>query len=603
MATTYGTRWTVTFKDRNQVTRIIYIKQAGWSGDVTEVIPGKNPLVVEEDNSDDLNKRVRSTTGRLEVVEENFGDLSDMFPQWSTQIMVECSGMFFGYIKAQNSSNAWEAGPRTLKFNLVSPLALAYDIPMPINTTMGIREVGSVMNDLLTTLNYESIIMPIGNLTSSTRGDFFRGSIRGMLICPYDDKKAYKYPNNNSVFAPISCGELLEAICVKHDLICHDLPFSASWVLLFRRISGGGTYYKWETSYIGSGNYDSGIVIGNDTLRRSMAADFTIADDSNSEQLVRPYSMVTVNHEGDLGENQVMAPTWQSEYVPNSLNNLLRPRGIWLNIADQNILMRGESMAKPETTGSDYDDYEVVDELDINTQYAYADKTLLFSVTFYNVDPSKLYRFKFAYQKSDEVINTGFWITARGKSGWYYPGMGGTYHPIAQTEQFETCGLNSDTNSHERTANFYMLADEWITINVYSESGLKAVKVWDMRLEGKPYAVTAFSDKYEAIPYAEQLVGNNGSKELTIEQMLNTTFFSNYYTSNLTFNSPYLQNYILFLSSQRRLRVKVRGTFDLSWFFYKYYINDQNELWRLIAITRDVRDGSYTLTFHHSQLF
>lgn len=593
MATIYGTRWTVTFKDRNNTTRVILIQQAGWDGDVTEVMPGNDPLIIDEESSEDLNKRVRGITGRLEVVEENYGDLTDMFPKWNLQMKVVCSGVFIGYIKAQNSTNTWCAGPRTLKFNVQSPLALANDIKMPLNTTMGLREMGSVMSDLLTTMGYDRITMPNG---TAMKGDFFRGSIRGMLICPYANDRDYHYEHDSEVFAPISCGELLEAICVKHDLICHDYTATMEQHLLFQRLREPGVYYSWTTANITAGNYDTSYTYNYGETLRAMNTDFINADDSNSEQLVRPYSTITVKHEGERGDERVKAPTEQSEYVTNTIYDLLRPRGIWLNVVDQNIMMRGESLPKPETTGSDADDYEIVDELDINTQNAYGDKTLLFSVTFYNIDPGMLYRFKFSYKKSDEVINTGFWLSARGKSGWYYGGAGQDYHPIATTEQFIPCSLNSDTDSHGRTANLYMIADEWITINVYSESGLKAVKVWDMRLEGKLYSTEGFKDRYEALPFASQLIGNGGGKDLTINQMLNNTYFSNYYQSSLAFSSV---DYGIFLSSQRRLRYTVRGQFTMFWYLYKYYINNQSEWWKIIAVSRNVRDNSYTLTFHN----
>ena len=154
----YANRWSITFKDFDGTTRVIYIQQDGWTGGVTALTPGNNPMIWDEDITEDLTKRVRGKTGRIEVIEHTYGELRDLYPSTPLQNRVVCNGVFFGYIKAQNSSNGWEAGPRTLKLNILSPLALAYDIPMPINTTMGLREMGSVIVDLMDTLGYDFMV-------------------------------------------------------------------------------------------------------------------------------------------------------------------------------------------------------------------------------------------------------------------------------------------------------------------------------------------------------------------------------------------------------------------------------------------------------------
>ena len=145
----YTNRWSITFKDFENTTRTIYIQQDGWSGGVTALTPGNNPMIWEEDSSEDLTRRVRGKTGRIEVIEENYGDLADLYPTRPMKNRVVCSGVFWGYIKAQNSTNGWESGPRTLKLNILSPLAMAYDIPMPINASLGLREMGGVMLDII----------------------------------------------------------------------------------------------------------------------------------------------------------------------------------------------------------------------------------------------------------------------------------------------------------------------------------------------------------------------------------------------------------------------------------------------------------------------
>lgn len=593
MATTYGNKWSITFKDFDQTTRTIYIQKAGWSGGVTAVTPGKNPMILEEDNSEDLRKYVRGITGRIEVVEENYGDLSELYPQWSTQMRVVCDGVFFGYIKAQNSTNAWEAGPRTIKLNILSPLALAYNIPMPINTTLGLREVGSVMSDLLTTLGYDYIVMPGG---TAAKGDFFRGSIRGMLICPYADDKDYNYANDSEVFAPMSCGDVLEAICQRHDMICHDVMTTSFSQIVFQRLKTPGIYYRWATVNITSGNYNTAEAFDIGDTKHGILSDFSVADNNNNEQLVHAYSQIDINHEGKRGEENIPAPTVQSQYEPNTIYNRLLPRGIWLSNMNANVMLRGEWMPKAGTEGHDRDDYEVVDELDVNLPGQVADDTLLFTLAFYNVDPTLVYRLKMSYNHSGS--SSYFRISARGKGGWY--NYGSELRPVNPNEIKSIMNL-SGGGSLEGYADFYMIPDEYIIVNVYASPYLGQIKVWDIQLEGRPIQSSGITDKYAEHRFVERLVGNAGGKDLTINQILNTTFFSNYYSTLLAFAT---QEYTEMLVSQRRIKITVKGSaLSFRWYCYKWYINNQNEIWKLIAASRNVRDNTYTLTFHNSTSF
>ena len=70
----YTNRWSITFKDFDDTTHTIYIQQDGWTGGVTALTPGNNPMVWDENSSEDLTERVRGKTGRIEVIEENYGE-------------------------------------------------------------------------------------------------------------------------------------------------------------------------------------------------------------------------------------------------------------------------------------------------------------------------------------------------------------------------------------------------------------------------------------------------------------------------------------------------------------------------------------------------
>lgn len=605
----YANRWSITFKDFGDTTRTIYIQQDGWLGGVTALTPGNNPMIWEEDNSEDLTKRVRGKTGRIEVIEDNYGDLKDLYPTTPMQNRVVCNGVFWGYIKAQNSTNGWEAGPRTLKLNILSPLAMAYDIPMPINTTLGLREMGSVMADIMNTIGYTRLTLPVG--TSTNKGDFFRGQIRGMLICPYANDKDYHYANDNEIFAPISIGELLEYICERHDLIAHDVPFSEQPQLLLTRMTLPGIYYQWSYANISGGNYDTASAYNYGNTEKNLLTEFSMAGDDNTEQLVLPYSTIDVTHEGERGDS-IKTPTEQSLYVEETVAYFnLTPRGIWLTNKDQCVRLHGESLKKVGSEGHNADDWELADVLDINPNSILASGSLAFSITFYNVDRAKAYQLFFKYSHRDEGLHDSLYISARDKNGWFQLSHAAAdvrpanVYPNSNSEVKMNVALNGGQygeESYESTIRCGMVPEEYITINFYvGAQDLQRLKIYDIRLEATnaingglwaKYADQRFVERYPPWSIGEKKILNHALH-------LNNTFFSNYYETDFGFSNeiPYY-----LINSQRRIRVTVRSSNSLSmfWYMYKYYIESQTAKWKVIAISYNVRNRTYILTLHYN---
>jgi len=612
----YTNRWSITFKDYDGTTRVIYIQQDGWTGGVTALTPGNNPMIWEEDSSEDLTRRVRGKTGRIEVVEHTYGELRDLYPSTPLQNRVVCNGIFFGYIKAQNSSNAWEAGPRTLKLNILSPLALAYDIPMPINTTMGKREMGSVIVDLMDTLDYQFIVMPIGRSTAENKGDFFRGQIRGMLICPYANDKDYHYANNNEVFEPISTGELLEYICERHDLIARDSMSGNDAELLLTKVVMSGSYYNWARGTLRNQNYDTGTFINNGTTERELLANFTVADDNNTEQLVLPYSTIDVTHEGERGSS-VEAPTKQSEYVEQQVayHNLLA-RGIWLTNNHADVTLHGDNLKKPDTEGHNFDDWENADVLDAHplNDTVIGANTLLFSLNFYDVDPSMAYQLRFKYSHEKESGHDSLYLSAKGKSGWFYLSQAaedvrpGNEYPTYSTEQKRLISIGGGEafeKTYEATIRCGLVPDEFITVNFYVGSqDLKRLKIYDVRLEATPAQSESLWNRYNEQRFVERYPPwSTGEKKLLKYIVhLNKTFFSNFYDTDLEYNTevPYFLT-----SSQRRVRITVKGSaLSRLWYMYRYYVESQDAPhWKLVAVSYNVRMNTYTLTLHSNNNF
>lgn len=611
----YANRWSITFKDFEETTHTIYIQQNGWDGDVTAITPGSTPIMWDEDNSEDLTERVRGITGRIEVIEENYGDLAELYPSSPMKNRVVCDNVFWGYIKAQNSSNGWEAGPRKLKLNILSPLALAYDIPMPINMTPGLRDIGSVILDIMDTIGYTTITMGIGTMSTNEKGEFFRGQINNALICPYANDKDYHYANNNEVFAPISIGEVIEYICERHDLIAHDYINGDEPGLLLSRMNYSGGYYRWLRGNIraGGASYDMASFVNNGNTLKALLDEFTVADNNNTEQLIMPYSTIDVIHEGERG-GDLAVPTEQSQYIEQQVAYYnLTPRGIWLSNANQVVRLHGDNLKKVGSEGHNFDDWENVDVLDVQPTSTLASNTLMFSITFYNIDPKNAYQLYFKYSHEKEGTHDSIYLSARAKSGWFLfqnaaeDVRPGNVYPTHNDEQMYLTSISGGTNTeltYEKTIRCGLVPDEYLTINFYvGGQNLERLKIYDIHLQAYPSEGSGLSDKYAEQRFVERYPPwSTGEKKLLQYGLhLNETFFSNYYHTDFEYNNEipyYLTN------SQRRIRVKVRtASMSSLWYLYKYYIESQNSIWKLVAVSYDVRKNLFTLTLHNNPDF
>jgi hypothetical protein len=102
--------------------------------------------------------------------------------------------------------------------------------------------------------------------------------------------------------------------------------------------------------------------------------------------------------------------------------------------------------------------------------------------------------------------------------------------------------------------------------------------------------------RWQQQPYVERILGHKGDKPMSIKMRLNDTFFSNFYQTSYVFVNEYPT---FLLNSQKRLQVTVQANqLNKIWYLYRYYINDNTENWRIIAITYNVRDNTYKLTLH-----
>ena len=137
-------KWRLQFKSQNGTGCLVNIYEEGYTGSsadttktganvpfavesgVTALNGASDPFEYNEGDSEDLlNDIIRYRTGYIRVVEDNFGDLDEIFPSINTDRYVEFyygdTLDFVGYIQAQAFDNEWAPGPRIVELPVIGP--------------------------------------------------------------------------------------------------------------------------------------------------------------------------------------------------------------------------------------------------------------------------------------------------------------------------------------------------------------------------------------------------------------------------------------------------------------------------------------------------
>jgi hypothetical protein len=569
---TYNTRWQFSFVDYSGTIRWVYIQQKDYTGStVTTLTAGDNPISWDEESTDNLLTSVRGKTGHLEVYEMQYGELAAMIPATSTEMRVLCPGLFFGYIKAQSSDYAWQAGPRKMRFNIQSPLAMAYDVKMPIGTTDN-RTWDSVMKDLLDTIGYGSYIYP-DNVTF--------GTFSGLFINPLAHDKEYHCENDDEAYEPISVGALLEAICNYYGLMVHDdisgetpslLFTSVKYIATYHRRSWSETLSRWVTQNISIPQQPNNLLTG-----------VEVAGNSNKERIVMPYSDISIRLGGGMfGDCDL--PTDISEYSISE--RILIPRGNWFtnNFPDRLI-------PKVEIRG-EYLDGAVKDTI-CCYEGRIPDNAHMFTMKMVEYD-RKDYYYNLVIRKQTTGVNKlRLYITS--STGGLTDD--GTFSPSSLGKR-DIDFTNLQDN--EAVIQLFQVPSDYLMIEVYKlASGYDAQDsyIYDVKMVPRQYI--EYIGKYIDKSFVKRLTGGEGSESITIERILNDVFTTNYYDSNN--GTP--EDYAYLLYSQLRLQITIRSLSDYNYMLYllSHVVDSTGRTWRVIAVSANPCENTYKITLHHSQ--
>lgn len=563
----YATRWQMTFKDFYGTTRNVYIQQDGWTGGVTSLTPGGNPVDWDENSNSDVLTRVRAKTGHIEVIEHNYGDLVDLFPTTARSHRVVIPDMFYGYLKPQTARNRWESGPRKLKFEMVSPLSMADDINMNGHGHGINYYVRDFILDILKNLEYTHIIMPVG---TGNHYDFFEGLMAGTFVSPYATDKAYNIPSDAAIYNPISCKKMLEIFGDRHDWVAHDVCIGNNPVLLIARFTSATDYYKWAIADIESEEYTCEQV-SNETLTDIYDLG-AIASDSNSEELVLAKSGIDVYYDGEM----VTSAEWTS-YLSQYIAPNLIPRGNWFRteVPDKAGLVNYsvESTDAIRFGGSITPGYE------------------MFNIMLGTVDFAGYY-LQFKVRGASSVGMALSW------GGQWYDFVNRTWGQWSQN-CVESISIASLTNNQYQSHPIYVR--ERVQVHFYAaESSYSGLYFWDFRIS-LAYDNTGYT-RLRKTPYVESIEGTIGTQRLTYRLALNDRFNSNLYSTDLNFGGNTYPIYVLQTQNKVIITLRTSHAFVASDYLNKYYIDQTGRRWRIVAISQQPRDCIVKVTLISSYI-
>lgn len=293
MAWTYGNkRWTVPFLSLNGTICRVDIYQRGYTGStVTTLTAAADPFEYEENNDEDLLSHViRFRTGYLRIVEDNYGDLADIYPSVNTDRYIEfyygSTLDFNGFIQAQEFENPWEPGPRVVELPVISPLGLASgtDIDWSSYNPPSWISIEGLVNAMLTQLEgmYSGFYFPkIISINDAITTNCY---VNTLTFCPFGTDYN-KGSDTEGLYKPKTVEYALTCVCTWMGCVLHDVP----GYVIFQRPDYTGQYLKRRDT--SNPFYTQSVT--------DMTAIATIASNNNVRSKVMPLSKIDVEYAGE----------------------------------------------------------------------------------------------------------------------------------------------------------------------------------------------------------------------------------------------------------------------------------------------------------------
>ncbi|MCR5366708.1 MAG: hypothetical protein K6E67_11290 [Prevotella sp.] len=305
-------RWYFTFQTFIGNTCRVEIDDRNYSGSAVELnkdvtgspgCPSDNPVVIEEDNSNDMLQAVRTKTGYLHLIELTQDGLRAMFPETGTQMSVRITLnsqlIFYGYIQSQTFESKYKSYRRKVDIPIVSAIGAVLDEPMSDTawgSPTGLCKLGYVFEDEFSFYTYlvmpdfgvrddaSQIVHPLDvevpcNILSPANDDFHFG-VRDIDQNPVEQ------------YSIMTHGEFLEAFCRLYGVTCHEVGDA----IVFTRPDYSGKYIRMDIAELYN-PYDTQVEIGDNTDETTLNTIFDFADNKGKSYGVSPLCQLRISPE------------------------------------------------------------------------------------------------------------------------------------------------------------------------------------------------------------------------------------------------------------------------------------------------------------------
>ena len=292
-----GKRWTVPFVSLSGIECRVDIYDEGWTGEVTTLQGAASPFVYSEvDDEDLLNTVIRYRTGYLNLIEDSYDALAEIYPSTNTDRYIEFFYQgnldFNGFIQAQSFEHEWIGGKRVVSLPVISPIGLAAGTTLTFDNTATPTwwTIRYVINLSLSLLNagYDGFIFPrYMNTPSDITLVVTALYLNNLTIIPFSDDydKSINPSASNNIYTPKTVEDALTLICTGFGLILHDVPGRP----IFQRVDYQGNYVNFGLSAGAS-------LVTPSITSLPLLASVTGAD--NVESAVMPLSKIEATYAG-----------------------------------------------------------------------------------------------------------------------------------------------------------------------------------------------------------------------------------------------------------------------------------------------------------------
>lgn len=291
-----GLKWRMEFVSLHGNVCRVDVLTRDYTGDAMTLIGAAEPFVTEEDDSTNLLDYVRFTSGNLNVVEEEFGDLDELFPvddfEHFVEFTVNGALQFTGFIQAVQYDNDWNRGPRELSFPVMSPLGLIdhWKFPDTLSTPVHNIPICELLKYVLTTVGgYDNVYVPGKEVNLDQ-------NISSLAMCPFNNNYSIS-GRHEGVFKPESFLYLIEGICTAFGWMVHDVPGA----LVFVDHTWTGLYWRCPVSGLDLFTHESAAVSGADEV--SFYDAFAIGSADHQQSYVRPLKEISLSFDGESNED------------------------------------------------------------------------------------------------------------------------------------------------------------------------------------------------------------------------------------------------------------------------------------------------------------